>query len=99
MVSHGIPVLLLSPPGKPAETFITSHNDDAAFLLQSLLDTREPLLFFPVSAYPVKSHAERTGVRLWIGEPLSSSAAPDAGHLLEEIARRITGSAAINQKR
>ncbi len=99
MVSHGIPVLLLSPPGEPGETIITSYSDDAAFLLQSLLDTREPLLFFPVSAYPVKAHGEQTGVRLWIGEPLSSSAAPDAGHLLGEIARRITGSAAINQKR
>ncbi|HSV96023.1 MAG TPA: NAD(P)H-dependent glycerol-3-phosphate dehydrogenase [Spirochaetota bacterium] len=99
MASHGIPVLLLSPPRENSGVLGNSYNDEAAFLLQSILDTRQPLLFFPVSAYPAEARAGRGGVRLRIGEPLSSSAAPDAGPLLVEIARRITGSGAINRKR
>ena len=90
MISHGIPVLLLVPSRAAVEAYDSSLNDQATFLIQTILETREPVLFFPVSAHEPEAGAKREGASLWIGEPLSSSAAPGAGPLLEDLARRIT---------
>jgi hypothetical protein len=91
MVSHGIPVLLLVPTGD-AGPVDDSHTDTAAFLLQTIIDTREPLEFFPLSALPAGTGGESGGIELWTGEPLSSSVEPEAGPLIKELTRRMKPS-------
>lgn len=87
LVSHGIPVMLRSSGREGAGTgnSITLLGE----VLGSIIDTREPVLFYPLTVTPGDITRGRGGLELRIGAPVASTDAAEPAALLEELALRI----------